>query len=94
MYGGREASGVTDFQEVVGAVRLVLGGYLDGRLGGGMGGGVGGDGRDSDEDGRLIRWDDNVSNVIFGTAPNYPLAYAPVLELQHTNMSMIGGNGC
>ena len=35
-----------------------------------------------------------MANVILGTDPNAPLAYAPILELHHPIVSMLGGNGC
>ena len=47
-----------------------------------------GDIRDGDGDG-LNWWGDNVSYVTLGTDPNYPLAYAPVLELHHPIMSKL-----
>ena len=40
----------------------------------------------------MIRFEDTVANVILGTEPNAPLAYAPVLELHHPIMSMLGGH--
>ena len=91
--GGREVSRVTGDQEVVGSRRLGLGGDADGGLGGGMLEGGGGDGQDDGGDGQLICWEDTVANIILGTDPNNPLAYAPGLELHHPIMSMIGGHG-
>ena len=49
---------------MVGSVRPVLVGYVYSGLGGRTGGGEGGDGRNGDRDGRLIRWEDTVSNVM------------------------------
>ena len=94
MSGGGEASGVTGGQAVVGTGRLGLGRDVDGGSGGGTGGGRGGDGRDGDGDrDGLNRWEDTVANVILGMEPNSPLAYAPLLELHHPIMSMLGGHG-
>ena len=81
MSGSREASGVTGVQLVIVSRRPGIGGYSDC----GSGGGTGGDGY-----GRLIRWEDNVSNLILGTYPNVPLVYAPGLEIHHPIMSIIG----
>ena len=85
-------SRVTGEQSVVGEVRLGLGGDADGGSGGGTGGGGGGDGRYGNIDRQLIRWEDNVSNLILGTDPNDPLAYDTGLELHHPIMSMLGGH--
>ena len=41
----------------------------------------------------LNRWEDTLANTILGTQPNYPLAYAPVLEFHHPIMSTIGYPG-
>ena len=82
---------VTDIQAVVGAGRPGLGGDVDGGSGDGTGGGPGGGGDGLDRDGRLIRWEDTVANVILGMEPNALLAYAPGLELHHLIMSMLGG---
>ena len=49
----------------------------------------GGDIQDGDGD-RLNRWENIVANIILGTEPNASLAYAPVLELRHPTMSMVG----
>ena len=57
---------------------------------GGLGGGSG---RNGDGDGRIIRWEYTVANVILGTEPDVPLAYAPGLELHHLIMSILGGHG-
>ena len=46
-----------------------------------------------DGDGRLIKWDDTAENIILGTEPNAPLAYAPGLELHHPIMSTLGAHG-
>ena len=40
----------------------------------------------------LNRWEDTVENVILGTEPNAPIAYAPVLELHQAIMIMLVGN--
>ena len=61
-----------------------------------MGGGTYGEGvvegQYGDGDRPIIRWDYTVSNIILGTEPNDPLAYAPVLKLCHPIMSMLGGH--
>ena len=59
--------------------------------GGGTGGGGGGDGRDGD--GWPIRWENTISNLIFGAEPNTHIAYAPGLEPHHQIMSMLEGEG-
>ena len=71
------------------AGRIGIGGDADGGSGGGTDGGWRGDGQDGYGDG-LNWWEDNVADVILGTEHNAPLAYAPVLELQHPIMIMIG----
>ena len=58
-----------------------------------MEGGRGGYGKDDDEDGRIIRWEDTVEKFILGTEPNDTLSYALGLELHHPIMSMLGGHG-
>ena len=50
--------------------------------------GRGGDRQNGDKDGRLIRWEYTVANIILGTEPNYPLSCAPGLELHRLIMSM------
>ena len=84
MSRGGEASRVTGGQAVVGTGIPRLG--RDADVGGG------GDGCDSHGD-RLNRWEDIVANIILGTEPNASLAYAPVLELRHPTMSMVGLHG-
>ena len=91
MSGGGAADGVKDGQAVVVSGRIGLGGYVYGGLGGGTKRGGGGDRQDGDDDG-INRWEDTVSNVILGTEHNDPLASAPVLELHHQIMSMLGGH--
>ena len=93
MSGGGDASGVMGGQAVVGAVRLGLGGDADRGSGGIIGGRGGGDGQYGDRDGRLIRWEDTVANVVLDTEPNAPLAYAPGLELHRPIIIMLEGNG-
>ena len=51
-----------------------------------------GDGRNGDGDG-LSWWEDNISHIILGEEPNALLAYAPVLEHHHPNMSTLGYPG-
>ena len=48
--------------------------------------------RDGDGYRRLIRWEDNVANLILGAYSNSHLAYAPGLELRHPIMSILGGH--
>ena len=83
--------GVIGGQSVVGKGQLGLEKVVDGGSGGGTGGGGGGNrwGGGGDE---LNWWEDTVANVILGTEPNTPLAYAPVLELRHPIMSMLEGH--
>ena len=83
-------SGVMGGQAVVGTGRLGLRRDVDCGSGGGRRGVGGGDGRDGDRDGGIIRSEDTVANVIFGTEHNSPLAYAPGLELHHSIMSKLG----
>ena len=83
MSGGGEASGVTGVQSVVVSGRPGLGEDADGVLGCRMGGGGGVYGWDGDGERQIIRWEDTVANIIVGTDPNAPLAYAPGLDLQH-----------
>ena len=56
-----------------------------------MGGGGVGDEWEGDVYGQIIRWEDTLANSILGMEPNTLLSYAPVLELHHPIMSMIGG---
>ena len=60
-------------QAVVGAQSIGIGGDADGGSGGGTGGGEVGDGWDGDGDGWLIRWEDNIKNVILGMEHNPPI---------------------
>ena len=53
-----------------------------------MEGGVG-DRWEGNGDIRLVRWEYIVANVILGTEPNAPLAYAPGFEHHHPIMSML-----
>ena len=55
--------------------------------------GRGGDRQNGDKDGRLIRWEYTVANIILGKEHNIPLAYASGLELHHPVMSMLGRHG-
>ena len=91
--GSGEAPGVTDIQAVVGSGRPGLVGCVYGSFGGGTGVGEVGYGWDEDRDRRLIRWEVTVANAILGKEPYSLPAYAPVLELHHMIMSMIGGTG-
>ena len=75
------------------AVRLGIGGDADGGSEGVTVRGEGRDWRDGDRDGKIIRWEDTVANVILGTESNDPLAYDPGLELHHLIMSVLGGSG-
>ena len=93
MSGGGEASGVTGGQYVVETGRIGLGGDEYSGSGCGTGGGGGGDIRNGDEDGRLIRWEDTLEDLILGTEPTYHLDYAPRLKLHHLIISMLGGHG-
>ena len=36
-------------------------------------------------------WEGTLANVILGTDPNAPLAYAPGLTLYHPNMNILEG---
>ena len=48
-------------------------------------------GREIDGDGYGLNWwEDNVVNIILGTEPNAPLAYAPGLELHYPIISTLG----
>ena len=51
-----------------------------------------GDRWEGNGDVQLVRWEYIVANVILGTEPNAPLAYAKGLELHHPIMSMIEGH--
>ena len=77
--GGREASGVTGDQEVVGAGRIVPGRDVDSGSGGGTGGGRGGYGKYIKGDGQIISWEDTVANLVSGMETNYPITYGMVL---------------
>ena len=92
MSGSGAEAGVGGGQAVVGSGRSGFGGDVDGGSGGGTGGGWGGYLRDGDRD-ELNRWEDDVAHITLGTEPNAPLAYAPVLELRHPIMSMLGDPG-
>ena len=70
----------------MGAGRGGCGWYAEGRLGVGYG-------RNGDGDGQMIRWEYTVANVILGTEPNAPLAYAPGSELHNPIISILGGYG-
>ena len=90
--GGVE-TGATGLQVVVGTGRGECGGDVDSGLGCGMAGGGGGDVQDSNRDRQLIMWEYNVANIILGAEPNAALSYAPVLEIHHPIMCMIGWHG-
>ena len=79
-------------KEVVGVGRFGFGGDADGGSGGGIDGGGEVDRWDGDGDTRLMKWEDTVANVTLGMDPNYRLAYAPVLEIHHPNMSTFGAH--
>ena len=83
--GGAENGRPRVSRSEVGAGRGGCGWYAEGRLGVGYG-------RNGDGDGQMIRWEYTVANVILGTEPNAPLAYAPVLELHHPIMNMLGAH--
>ena len=93
MSGGGAETGATGIQAVMGEGRGGCGGYADGGLGGRTDGGGGGDRKDGDRDGRLIRWDHNVENLILGTETNDLLAYTPGLEPHRLIVSILGGHG-
>ena len=78
---------------MVGAGRLGLGGYSYGGLRGELDRERGGRVRDGEgyRD-RINRWEDNAANVILGTEPNAPLAYATGLDTHHLIMSTLGGH--
>ena len=76
---------------VVGPIRLGIREDSDGGPGGRADGGGVGDGGDGKREG-LNRWEDTAEHTILRTKPNTPLASAPVLELHHPIMIMLGGN--
>ena len=67
VYDVGEASRVTGGQEVVISERIGPERDSDSGLRGGTGGGGGGYGKDSKGEGKIIRWEDTVSNLILGT---------------------------
>ena len=91
MSNSRAAAGVKFGQEMVGSRCIGIVGDVDSGSGGGTYRWLGGDIRDRDSD-RQNQWEDTVENLISGTETNVPLASAPVLELHHPVMSMLGGH--
>ena len=93
MSSGGESSILLGVQAVVGSGRLIIGRDADRSSGGRTGVEGGGYELYRHGYGQLVRWEDNLSNVILGADPNSPLSYALVLELHHPTMSMFGGAG-
>ena len=92
--GGGAETGTMGIHAVVGTGQGGCGGDADTSSGGGNGGGGGEDGQDDDGYGQLISWEYTVAKIIIGTEPYAPLAYAPVSELHHPIMSMLGEHRC